>query len=67
MKKIKKFQFKCDCGNVITEEDVESYPHTGGVDLERPYKEWLYFHCLKCSYDWAWWKIEKKLGFKLVE
>jgi hypothetical protein len=64
--KIKKFQFKCSCGNIITEEDAETYPHNGGIDLGNPFKEWLYFHCSKCEYDWAWWKIERRLGFKLI-
>lgn len=35
-------------------DDVRSYDHHSGWEIEGfAEKQWLYFHCNNCGYDWA--------------
>lgn len=48
---------KTECGFCRTEyniNDVRSYDHPSGWEIEGfSEKQWLYFHCHNCQYDWA--------------
>lgn len=40
----------------------EMYEHDGGVYVEHiEKKQWVFFVCSRCKYQWAWWKIEQRL------
>ena len=49
----------CLCGYRFRAVDVLCYgPHSGGVKVDDyPYPVWVYFHCPRCGYDMALWKI----------
>ena len=41
---------------------VEMYEHSGGVFVEgHKEKQWVYFTCSYCNYQWALWKILRRL------
>ena len=51
----------CTCGAPISETTVDCYPHGGGVPVSGfSRNQWVYFHCNKCGYDWALWKLLNK-------
>lgn len=56
----------CTCGNIITGDDIRMYPHEAGIEvgcLATGYtsKQWVYFHCDVCNYDWALWKLLNRI------
>ena len=49
------------------ELELDMYPHDYGVLVENnPERQWVYFHCAKCGYDWALWKVLKRIQKKCV-
>lgn len=57
-------RFRCDCDAEIipTLITIKMYSHTEGIGIEGiEEKQWVYYHCTQCSYDWALWKLEMKL------
>ncbi len=41
---------------------VEMYEHDGGVFVEgEKEKQWVYFTCSRCGYQWALWKLLRRL------
>lgn len=59
-RKIEESGIKCRwCGGKIPAANIHSYNHKGGIEIEGfNEKQWVYFHCVKCNYDWALWKLE---------
>lgn len=54
----------CDCGREITTR-AERYDHDGGVPVKGfAEKQWVYFNCPKCGYDWALWKLLNRITGK---
>ncbi len=54
---------KCLCGYRFKSGDVRCYPHGGGVLVDDfNYPVWVYFHCPRCGYDMALWKILNRVG-----
>jgi len=51
----------CTCGEPIHPEEIEMYPHEGGIEIRNQGRQWVYIHCPKCGYDWALWKLRMKL------
>lgn len=46
----------CDLG------EVEMYEHSGGDFVEgHKEKQWIYFTCKTCKYQWALWKLLRRL------
>ncbi len=47
------------CFTKLTQDDLQGldYPHEGGICIKGAGKLWLYFHCNKCCYDTALWKL----------
>jgi len=44
------------CGGTLKE--AKRYAHPNGVKLEKvPKKQWVYFPCPDCGYDWSLWKL----------
>lgn len=54
----------CSCGKKVVLEEFLGYPHEGGLKDKKGDKYWLYAHCPYCKYDWSWWKLKNKIGFK---
>jgi hypothetical protein len=54
---------KCiSCKKEFEHGDIDWYEHDGGREVrESPAKLWIFFHCQKCQYDSALWKIEQQL------
>ena len=49
---------RCLCGYLFKADDIRCYPHPGGVEVDGfEERQWVYFHCPRCSYDMALWKI----------
>jgi len=45
------------CGGQL-DYNAKTYPHEGGIEVEGfDKKQWVYFNCLDCDYDWALWKL----------
>ena len=41
---------------------VERYDHDGGVYVEgEKEKQWVYYTCYDCGYQWALWKVLRRL------
>lgn len=58
---VKQRGLTCSCGTPISECSIHCYPHDGGIPVSGfPDKQWVYFHCPKCGYDWALWKLLNK-------
>ena len=55
---VENLDINCSCGEPIHASEVDCYPHDGGVKID-DYTElqWVYFHCPRCEYDWALWKL----------
>lgn len=50
------------CKKQFEHGDLDWYEHDGGREVrESPVKLWIYFHCQKCGYDSALWKVEQQL------
>ena len=50
------------CKKEFEHGDLDWYEHDGGREVrESPAKLWIFFHCQKCQYDSALWKIEQQL------
>lgn len=51
----------CHFDDSPLESNARMYPHEGGTKI-RGYesRQWIYFHCPKCGYDWALWKLLKR-------
>ena len=48
------------CDQPLTASDVDCYPHDGGIPVYGFHvKQWVYFTCRKCGYQWALWKLLK--------
>ena len=44
------------CGTTLG--PAQTYDHEGGWKIEGyAKKQWVYFGCVKCDYDWALWKL----------
>lgn len=54
-------QFECWCGNTITLNEFQGYPHDGGLSDGEGTKLWVYATCKKCNYQWAVWKLLKNV------
>ena len=70
-KMIKRFQginFPCDCGKDSTLKAIEFdwYPHSSGLVDKNGNKQWLYWTCPYCKYQWAWHKIKSRLERFLI-
>ena len=51
-------QKTCLCGNPLENNPIISYDHDGGIDLDGyEKKQWVYFACRRCGYDYAANKI----------
>lgn len=63
---IGKEELHCDCGRVIQAGDVDRWgPHDGGIEIEGfAEKQWVFFHCAKCGYDWSLVKLLHKVEAK---
>lgn len=51
-----------DCGTPLP-RDFRSYDHPNGyavLGCEKP--QWLYIECLRCQYQWAFWKLLRYSG-----
>ena len=58
---VKSQNLNCTCGAPIRLSRIHCYPHDGGVRVYgHAGKQWVYFHCPKCGYDWALWKLLNK-------
>jgi hypothetical protein len=53
--------FQCSCGNLIVIRDIMGYPHSNGLEDSFRGRWWAFVHCDKCSYDWSFWKVKKRL------
>jgi len=54
--------FPCSCGLILKLDGVaEGYLHDGGYEDKDGKKWWLFLHCSKCEYDWAFWKIIQRV------
>lgn len=52
----------CYCGNILIGDCIQTYLHPAGIEVEGwPGKQWVYFHCDKCGYDWALWKLLNRI------
>jgi hypothetical protein len=41
---------------------AKMYEHDGGVYIKgKKERQWLYFTCSRCGYQWAWHKIKAKM------
>lgn len=60
--KLKDVKFKCSCGYRFHLSNPERYLHDGGLLSSDGKKYWLYYVCPKCGYQWAYWKIIKKVS-----
>jgi hypothetical protein len=51
---------KClSCGSKALK--LGMYPHSDGVYVEgKDLPQWVYFHCKRCEYDNALWKINRR-------
>lgn len=51
------------CDRVIQSGDVDCWgPHDGGIRVAGfSEKQWVFFHCQECGYDWALWKLVKRM------
>lgn len=42
--------------------EIEFYEHDGGVNVKDFLKrQWVYFTCKKCGYQWALWKLLQRI------
>ena len=50
---------KCTCEkSTFADMPLNMYPHTGGWNIaEINKKQWLFFTCPSCGYQWSIWKI----------
>ena len=49
------------CGTALG--PAQTYNHIGGIELKGyDKKQWVYFGCVKCDYDWALWKLLRRGG-----
>jgi len=57
--RIEKAGVKCRwCETEIKAINIESYPHEGGIEVNGySKKQWVYFTCPKCDYQWALHKL----------
>lgn len=50
------------CKTRIKAINIESYDHTGGIELEGYEKpQWVYFTCEGCNYQWSLWKLLRQI------
>jgi hypothetical protein len=50
------------CGHPFDLDDIQTYNHDGGIEVKGYDKrQWVYFHCKKCEYDSALWKIVQRI------
>jgi len=61
--KLRNVDFKCTCGETFKLSVPETYPHDGGLQDSNGQRMWLYYTCPKCKYQWAYWKILKRINF----
>jgi hypothetical protein len=53
------------CGEPLDLNDIKTYDHEGGIAVKGyDKKQWVYFHCKKCDYDSALWKIENGIKWR---
>ena len=54
---------KCvNCGALLEEGSLKSIDHEFGIEVEgKENPQWIYFHCKKCGYDSALWKVLKQI------
>ena len=46
------------CHTPLRAKDVRNYPHPNGIKVKGlPEKQWIYFECSNCEYQWALWKL----------
>ena len=69
-----KNKVKCECWKRKFDEDfcklgnVEMYEHDGGDFVEgHKEKQWIYFTCKVCSYQWSLTKILRRLKNQEIE
>jgi len=54
-----------NCGHPFDLEDIKTFDHEGGIVVKGyDKKQWVYFHCKKCEYDSALWKITNKIKWR---
>ena len=52
----------CQCGNSLAASRMEMYDHKGGIHIkEKTEKQWVFFTCIKCGNQNAFWKIYKRI------
>jgi len=50
------------CGRTLFINSIHSYDHDGGLPVQGfAEKQWVYFHCKRCGYDSALWKVLNRL------
>lgn len=52
----------------LGKHNIESYDHEGGIPVsgfDEP--QWVYFHCDRCEYDGALWKVLNEIEAKYRE
>lgn len=58
---VKQQDLLCRCETPISKSRIKCYPHEGGIPVSGFVgKQWVYFSCQKCGYDWALWKLLNK-------
>lgn len=53
----------CNCihGSIIPGSSLKFYPHDSGIYIEGSQgRQWVYFSCPGCGYDWALWKLANR-------
>jgi len=54
---------KCGCGYRFEQSDIGTYEHDYGIEVSgEERKQWVYFHCPRCHYDLALWKILDRIA-----
>ncbi|MEK6879908.1 MAG: hypothetical protein AABY22_09890 [Nanoarchaeota archaeon] len=57
----------CECyktgGELCKLNKAEMYEHDGGDFVEgKDKKQWIYFTCKKCGYEWVLWKVLQRIN-----
>ena len=66
VKYLKDRVFECTCGCRFRLDIPLIYEHPDGLPSRDGGRYWLYYMCPCCGYQWAWWKILRRLGENAV-
>jgi hypothetical protein len=53
----------CSCGKKLECVRLKGYLHDGGLADGSGHNRrwWVYLHCVKCGYDWVFWKVLRRI------